>query len=156
VMALYNVPVVPLKVYAGYEYIQYRNPDTPLAIGFDDIGGYKLGAVNNAAYAHEKLLQVFWAGAKYTFVKKLDLTAAYYGYHQASYATGALAGCDGTQAGTCAGHTTAASIDADYRFSKRFDTYAGVMYTSVSGGQANGYLFATDTFTTTAGFRFRF
>ena len=41
-------------------------------------------------------------------------------------------------------------------WTKRFDTYVGVMYSKVSGGQANGYLFATDTFDPTIGFRFRF
>jgi predicted porin len=157
VMALYAVPAIPLKIFGGYEYIWYKDPRNPLAIGADDIGGYKLGAVNNTAYlAHDKILQVYWLGAKYTVRKQLDLTAAYYGYHQNAYATGALAGCDGTQNGACAGRTAAASLDADYRWTKRFDTYAGLMYTKVYGGQANGYLFATDTINPTIGFRFRF
>lgn len=160
VMALYNVPAIPLKLYGGYEYIYFKNPTNPLAIGFDDIGGYKLGAVNNNAFAHEKILQVFWAGAKYTYAKKLDLTAAYYGYHQSNYSatTAALDGCavNDISAGTCSGNTQVVSLDADYRWTKRFDTYAGVMYSKVNGGQANGYVFYTFSIDPTIGFRFRF
>jgi predicted porin len=159
VMGLYNVPAVPLKLYVGYENIWYKNPHNPLAIGADDIGGYKLGAVNNNAFPHEKILQVFWAGAKYTVAKKLDLTVAYYGLHQSEYATGAaLAGCaaNDVSAGTCTGNEQVASVDADYRWTKRFDTYAGVMYSKVNGGLANGFIFFTNTIDPTIGFRFRF
>ena len=73
------------KIYGGYEHIEFANPKDPLAIGFDDIGGYKLGAVNNAAFPHARLYDVFWAGVKYTFWKQLDLTAAIYGLNQNSY-----------------------------------------------------------------------
>jgi predicted porin len=159
-MALYNVPAVPLKLYGGYEYIYFKNPRNPLAIGFDDIGGYKLGSVNNTAFPHEKILQVFWAGAKYTVAKKLDLTGAYYGYHQSNYSatTAALNGCavNDLSAGTCSGNTQVVSLDADYRWTKRFDTYAGAMYSKVNGGQANGYVFYTHSIDPTVGFRFRF
>ena len=49
-----------------------------------------------------------------------------------------------------------------YRWTKRFDTYIGVMYSRVQGGRANGYLLATathsyaDAYDPTVGFRFRF
>jgi predicted porin len=155
IMALYNLGFVPLKLYASFEHIRYENPETPLAIGFDDIGGYKLGAVNNAAYPKQKILDVYWAGVKYTTLGNLDLTAAYYGYHQNSYGVGATAGCTGITAGTCSGTETVLSVDADYRWTKRFDTYAGIMYSSVSDGLANGYIKTTDA-NPTIGFRFRF
>ena len=48
------------------------------------------------------------------------------------------------------------SFDADYRLSKRFDVYAGVMYTGVKDGLANGYVYHTTDITTTAGVRFKF
>ncbi len=57
---------VPLKIFAGYEHISYANPSSPLPAGFDDIGGYKLAFVNNAAFPNDKILQVYWAGVKYT------------------------------------------------------------------------------------------
>jgi predicted porin len=154
IMALYNFGAP--KIYAGYEHIQFANPTTPLAAGFDDIGGYKLAFVNNAAFPNDKNLQVFWAGAKYTVLSKLDLTAAYYGYKQNSYGIGANAGCSTTKAGTCSGTEAAVTFSADYRFTKRFDVYGGVMYTNVAGGLASGFDFSTNTVDPTIGFRFRF
>jgi predicted porin len=154
IMALYNFGAP--KIYAGYEHIQFANPTTPLAAGFDDIGGYKLAFVNNAAFPNDKNLQVFWAGAKYTVLSKLDLTAAYYGYKQNSYGVGANAGCSTTKAGTCSGTEAAVTFSADYRFTKRFDVYGGVMYTNVAGGLASGFDFSTNTVDPTIGFRFRF
>ncbi|MDB6083602.1 MAG: porin [Gammaproteobacteria bacterium] len=153
VMGLYNMGAP--KFFFGYEHIRYANPSTPLAAGFDDIGGYKLAFVNNAAFPTDKILQVYWAGVKYTLIPELDLTAAYYGYHQNSYGTGANAGCSGVQAGTCSGTLDAYSIDADYRLTKRFDAYAGVMYTGVHNGLANGYLHTTDM-NPTIGIRYKF
>jgi predicted porin len=154
VQALYNMG--PAKFYVGYEHIQFANPTDPLAAGFDDIGGYKLAVVNNAAFPNDKILQVFWAGAKYTVLSKLDLTVGYYGYKQNAYGAGDVAGCHGTQSGTCSGDELALSFSADYRFTKRFDIYAGIMYTDVMGGLANGYEFNTETTDPTVGFRFRF
>jgi predicted porin len=153
-MAMYNFGAP--KVYAAYEHIEYSNPSTPLAAGFDDIGGYKLAYVNNAAFPHNKVLEVYWLGAKYTLVSKLDLTVAYYGVRQNSYGVGANAGCHGTQAGTCSGDENVYSFSADYRFTKRFDTYAGIMYSSVQGGLANGFIYNTTNANPTVGFRFRF
>jgi predicted porin len=154
VMALYNLGDV--KLYGGYEHITFKNPQDPLAPGFDNIGGYKLAYVNNAAFPNNKILQVYWAGLKYTMVHKLDLTAAFYGYSQNSYAAGADAGCSSTLSGACSGREIALSVSGDYRFTKRFDVYAGAMYTAVYDGLANGYIFNTNDIDPTVGFRFRF
>jgi predicted porin len=155
IMGLYNFGAT--KVYAGYEHIQFSNPETPLPVGFEDIGGYKLAVVNNTAYPNNKILQVFWGGVKFTPPgTKLDLTGAFYGYEQNSYAAGADAGCSTTISGACSGHEIAVSFDADYRFTKRFDMYIGAMYTAVYGGLANGYDFYTFDIDPTVGFRFRF
>jgi hypothetical protein len=40
--------------------------------------------------------------------------------------------------------------------SKRFDGYAGVMYSGVKDGLANGYPYHTTDITTTMGVRFKF
>jgi predicted porin len=144
------------KIYAGYEHIQFANPTTPLPVGFDDIGGYKLAVVNITAFPNDKTLQVFWAGAKYTVLSNLDLTVAYYGYKQNAYGTGADTGCSTTVSGTCSGTETSFSFSADYRFTKRFDIYAGAMYTNVAGGLASGFDFSTNDVDPTIGFRFRF
>jgi predicted porin len=44
---------------------------------------------------------------------------------------------------------------ADYRLSKRFDVYGGVMYSKVAGGQASGYLHDSNI-SPMIGIRFRF
>jgi predicted porin len=153
VMGLYNFGAP--KIFAGYEHIQYANPSTPLPAGFEDIGGYTLVFVNNTAFPNDKVMQVFWAGVKYSVIPALDLTAAFYGYRQNSYGTGVDAGCSGNQAATCSGSLDAFSFDADYRLTKRFDAYAGIMYSGVHNGLANGYLHTTDM-NPTIGVRFVF
>ena len=151
-----SLPLGFSKVFIGYEHIEFSNPKTPLEAGSDDIGGYKLAFVNNAAFPNNKTLQVFWAGAKYTINSNFDLTAAYYGYKQNSYADGANTGCSTNKAGSCSGTENAFSFVADYRWTKRFDTYAGIMWTQVKDGLANGFDFATSTVDPTIGVRWRF
>lgn len=158
IMGMYDFGA--LKAFAGYEHIQYADPKTKLTAGFNDIGGYVLAFVNNqvgaeSTYANDKVLQVFWAGVKYTLASSLDLVASYYGYKQNSYATGKNAGCSTTKAGNCSGTENAVGVSADYRWTRRFDTYAGMMYTGVKDGLANGYE-NTSTIDPTIGFRFKF
>jgi predicted porin len=153
VLGLYNLGV--LKFYGGYEHIKYANPATPMGAGFN-LSAYTVAYVNNAAFPTDKILQVYWAGIRYSVLPSLDLTGAYYGYHQNSYGTGANAGCSTNIAGTCSGTEDVISFDADYRFTKRFDGYAGAMYSGVHDGLANGYLFHTTDLTTTMGVRYKF
>jgi predicted porin len=153
VMATYSFGAP--KLFAGYEHIKFANPGDPLAPGFDDIGGYKLAFVNNAAYDNNKILQVYWAGVRWQ-IEKFELIAAYYGYHQNSYATGSHAGCTDNSNGGCSGTESVVSFSADYHFTKRFDMYVGAMYSSVSDGLANGYDFSTNNVDPTLGLRFQF
>jgi len=154
IMGLYNLGIV--RFFAGYEHISFANPNTPLAAGFDDIGGYKLAFVNNAAFPNDKILQVFWVGAKYKVTPTVELTAAYYGYKQNAFGVGAVAGCSTTVDATCSGTLDAYSFDAVWHLSKRFDAYAGALYTGVHDGLANGYIFHTTDINPTAGVRFTF
>jgi predicted porin len=153
IMGLYNMGV--LKFFGGWEHIKYANPATPLSAGFN-VAAYTMAFVNNTAYPNDRTLQVYWAGVRYTVLPELDLVGAYYGYKQNAYGTGANAGCSTNQSGTCSGTLDAISFDADYRLSKRFDAYAGVMYSGVHDGLASGYLFHTTDITTTTGVRFKF
>jgi predicted porin len=145
-----------LKFYAGYELIKFANPTRPLPVGFVDIGGYVLAVVNDTAYTEEKNLQMWWAGVRYSVLPELDLVAAYYGGHQGAYGTGKLAGCDTRASATCRGSLEALSTQADYHFTRRFDGYAGVLYSGVQNGLANGYTFQTTNINTTIGLRFKF
>ncbi|MDP9065520.1 MAG: porin, partial [Pseudomonadota bacterium] len=153
-MALYEIK--PWKLFAGYEHIKYADPSTPLAAGFTDIGGYVLAFVGNAAYDNPKVLRVYWTGVRYRVIPHLDLTAAYYGYHQNAYGTGAQVVCTTSAAGTCSGRFQAWSLDADYFFNAHFDAYAGAMYSAVHAGAAGGYEFHTTNINPTIGIRCKF
>jgi predicted porin len=152
-MALYEID--PLKFFAGYEYIKYTNPTRPLSAGYNDIGGYVLAFVTNNAYNNSKTVQVYWTGARYTVIPHLDLTVAYYGYHQNAYGTGKQAGCTTAAYSTCSGSFEAFSFDADYFFNKHFDAYLGAMYSGVHDGVASGYL-KTTNINPTVGVRYKF
>jgi predicted porin len=152
-MALYKRD--PLKFFAGYEHIKYANPTTPPNAGFSDIGDYVLAFVTDNAYNNSKTVQVYWTGVRYTVIPHLDLTVAYYGYHQNAYGTGRQAGCTTAAYSTCSGSFEAYSFDADYYFNKRFDAYLGAMYSGVHDGVASGYLNTTNI-NPTVGVRFKF
>jgi predicted porin len=147
--------VDPFKFFAGYEYIKYTNPTTPLSAGFIDIGGYVLAFVNNGAYDTSKIVQVYWTGVRYTVNANLDLTVAYYGSHQDAYGSGTQAGCSTSAHSVCSGSLEAISFDLDYRFNRRFDAYLGAMYSAVREGLASGYLNTTN-FNPTVGVRYKF
>jgi predicted porin len=154
VMALYRLD--PLKFFAGYEHIKYANPSTPLHAGFSDIGGYVLAFVTNNAYANDKVVQVYWAGLRYTVIPPLELAVAYYGYHQNAYGVGKEAGCNTAANSACSGSFEAFSFDADYHFNKHFDAYLGAMYSGVHDGAASGYAFDTTNINPTVGVRYKF
>ena len=153
-MALYKLD--PLKFFAGYEYIKFENPKTPLSAGFVDIGGYVLAVVSNSAYDNPKITQVYWAGLRYAVIPHLELTAAYYGVHQSAYGSGTQAGCTTDAHSVCSGSIEAFSFDADYRFNVHFDAYLGAMYSAVHDGLANGYPFNTTNINPTIGVRYKF
>jgi predicted porin len=156
VMAAYKFVPVPLRLYAGYEHIQYANPVHDVLAGTAGIGGYILAYVNNDAYPDDKKLNVYWAGVRYSVIPQLDVTAAYYGYRQNAYGTGTQAGCSTNAHSTCSGSFSAYSLDFDYRFTRRLDAYAGIMYSGVSDGLANGYLYFTTNINPTIGLRYMF
>jgi predicted porin len=145
----------PIKLFSGYEYIKYTNPRDPLGVGFTDIGGYVLAVVNNTAYDNPKIVQVYWAGVRYTVIPRLDLTAAYYGVHQSAYGSGKQAGCSSDAHSACSGNLEAFSVDADYHFNMHFDGYLGAMYSGVHDGLASGYLYRTNI-NPTIGVRYKF
>lgn len=151
-MLLARYGIGPVKLYAGYENIRYVNPTVPLPVGSTIIGGYTLVTVSNIGFPNARDLQVFWTGAKYAVRSDVDLMAAY--YHQQQNSFGPV-GCSNASLATCSGQLDAVSLVVDYRFAKRFDAYAGVMYSQVSNGLASGFL-NRSTVDPTAGLRFQF
>jgi predicted porin len=131
----------PVKIYAGYEHMKYANPKDPLPVGTVTIGGYVMSVVNNTAFNINKVLEYSWVGVRWSVTKKFDLTTAYYHFKQNSYAANH---CSDTSATTCSGLFHDASMVADYRWTRRFDTYAGVNYSAASDGLASGFLYKND------------
>jgi hypothetical protein len=156
VMAAYQISPIPVKLFAGYEHIQYANPAKGVPVGTSGLGGYIFAFVNGGAYADDKALDVYWGGVRYSILPGLDATAAYYGYRQNAYGTGAQAGCSTDAHSTCSGSFRAYSVDAVYRFTRRLDGYAGIMYSAVSDGLASGYLYDTTNINPTIGVRYTF
>jgi predicted porin len=146
----------PATFFGAYQHITYMNPSIALNPGFDDIGGYTLAYVNNTAYKKaDKELGVYWAGVRYTVNENLTAAIAYYGEKQYAYATGADFNCSNTVSGSCSGHLNVASVSLVYHFTKRFDSYAGAMWSNVSHGLANGYT-ETTMIDPTLGLRYSF
>jgi predicted porin len=158
VMLLARYTIGPVKLFAGYEHMQFANPNNPLTPGSFIPGGYSLGAVNNTNFTTDKILEVFWGGVKYGVRPDLDLSVAYYHEDQNSFQSGAVnvgGACTTSAFAQCSGQLNAASFVADYRFAKRFDAYAGIMWSQVSNGLANGFL-QRSSIDPTIGLRFQF
>ena len=139
---------------------QFANPSTPLAPGNFLEGGYTIGVVNNTNFATDKILQVFWGGARYAVRPDVDLVAAYYHEEQNSFQGGTPATlnaghCSDASLAQCSGQLDALSFLVDYKFAKRFDAYAGMMWSEVSNGLANGFL-QRSSIDPTVGMRFQF
>jgi predicted porin len=142
----------PFKLSAGFEHLKYQNPSLPLTADFSGQGGYFISVVNNSAFPNDKKIDVSWVGLKYLITPDFDITGAVYNYDQDSYA---VVKCSNASSGQCSGDLWAYSVRLDYRWTKRFDTYAGAMYSNVENGLANGYL-KTNTVDPMIGFRFQF
>jgi predicted porin len=144
VAAKYTIGAV--KLFAGYERIDFANPNNPLAPGAFIEGGYTVFAPNNTNFTSDKILQTVWVGARYAATRDLDLTVAYYHEHQNSFiignGTNPTGACSNALSAGCSGQLDAVSFVADWRFARHFDAYAGIMWSQVQNGLANGFLLA--------------
>jgi predicted porin len=122
------------KVFAGYEYIWQANPANPLGVGASAQGGYLLSGVEDDNLDAPKRVQVWWTGAKYAVDKKTDITFAW--YHQLQHDFRVPSTCSPTAGfrASCAGTLNEWSLYTDHHFTKRFDAFAGIAYSNVSGG----------------------
>ena len=126
----------PFKVFAGYEYIWMNNPADPLGVGASDQGGYFLSGVEDNNLDSEKLVNIWWTGAKYTYSKKTDFTFAWYQQRQNDFRLPPTCSVSVGFRASCAGSLNEGSFYIDHHFTKRFDSFAGVAYSWVSGGLA--------------------
>jgi predicted porin len=170
---------IPLTLYLGYEWIQFANPSDSQTRFWDDgflfmdptaPGGHgsvpsaNLTSINNNAFnalcgtgtgCKDEIFQVVWTGAKYGITRDLDIIGAYYQFFQNQYVNGAGICTVAALHSQCAGNFYVASVVLDWRFLPKWDTYIGTMYSTATGGLANGDI-SRNNLATTAGVRFRF
>jgi predicted porin len=126
----------PFKFFVGYEYIWQNNPSRPLGVGATDQGGYLMSGVEDNNLDSQKLLQIWWTGAKYTYRSKTDFTFAWYEQRQNDFRFPKTCSAAAGFRSSCAGTLDEGSLYADHHFTKRFDTFAGIAYSYVGGGLA--------------------
>jgi predicted porin len=126
----------PFKFFAGYEYIWQNNPKNPLGVGASDQGGYNMSGVEDNNLDTEKLVNIWWTGVKYAYRSKTDFTFSWYQQRQNDFRLPPTCSvADGFRA-SCAGTLNEGSLYVDHHFTKRFDGFAGIAYSWVSGGLA--------------------
>jgi predicted porin len=126
----------PFKFFGGYEHIRQTNPSDPLGVGATAQGGYLLSGVEDNNLDSPKVVQVFWTGVKYAFDTKTVITLSYYREWQNDFRIPATCSLTAGFRSSCSGNLNEVSLYADYHFTKRFDAYAGIAYSDVSGGLA--------------------
>jgi predicted porin len=136
VMAAARYSSGAFKVFAGYEYIWMNNPANPLGVGASDQGGYIMSGVEDNNLDSEKLVQIWWTGAKYTYRSKTDFTFAWYQQRQNDFRLPPTCSVAAGFRASCAGSLNEGSLYLDHHFTKRFDSFAGIAYSYVSGGLA--------------------
>lgn len=126
----------PFKFFAGYEYIWQNNPKNPLGVGASDQGGYIMSGVEDNNLDSEKLVQIWWTGAKYTYRSKTDFTFAWYQQRQNDFRQPPACSPAAGFRASCAGTLNEGSFYVDHHFTKRLDGFAGIAYSYVTGGLA--------------------
>ncbi|HWZ63914.1 MAG TPA: porin [Steroidobacteraceae bacterium] len=125
----------PFKFYGGYEHIRQDNPSNPLGVGAGAQGGYLLSGVEDNNLDSPKIVQVWWTGVKYAYDSRTDITLSYYHEQQNDFRL-PPACTPSSYRSSCAGTLNEVSLYVDHHFTKRFDGYAGIAYSNVSGGLA--------------------
>ena len=126
----------PFKFYGGYEYIWQNNPSHPLGVGALDQGSAYMSSVEDNNLDSTKLVQIWWMGGKYTYRSKTDITLAWYHQQQNDFRRPSACSAEAGFRASCAGDLDEVSLYADHHFTKRFDGFAGIAYSWVSGGLA--------------------
>jgi predicted porin len=110
-----------------------------LGVGASDQGGYIMSGVEDNNLDSEKLVNIWWAGAKYTYQTKTDFTFSWYQQRQNDFRYPQTCSMTVNPPGfrsSCAGTLNEGSFYVDHHFTKRFDGYTGIAYSWVSGGLA--------------------
>ena len=126
----------PFKFFGGYEFIWQNNPTNPLGVGASVQGGYIASGIEDNNLDSEKLVQVWWTGVKYAYDRKTDITFAWYGQAQNTFRVPSTCSVAAGFRSSCAGDLEEGSLYLDHHFAKRFDAFAGLAYSFVTGGLA--------------------
>jgi predicted porin len=126
----------PFKLFGGYEHIRQTNPSNPLGVGALDQGGYVMSGVEDNNLDSPKHVQIWWTGVKYAIDSKTDITASWYHQLQNDFRVPSACSPEAGFRASCAGTLNFWSLYADHHFTKRFDGFAGIAYSYVSGGLA--------------------
>ena len=124
------------KLFAGYEYIRQANPSNPLGVGALDQGSYLMSGVEDNNLDSPKHVQIWWTGVKYAIDSKTDITLSWYHQQQNDFRVPSACSAEAGFRSSCAGDLDEVSLYADHHFTKRFDAFAGIAYSDVSGGLA--------------------
>ncbi len=122
------------KFFGGYEYIWQENPANPLGVGASAQGDYLLSGVEDNNLDSPKRVQVWWTGAKYAVDKKTDITVAWYHQLQHDFRVPSTCSVAAGFRASCAGTLNEWSLYADHHFTERFDVFAGIAVSDVTGG----------------------
>ncbi len=124
------------KYFAGYEHIWQNNPSNPLGVGATDQGGYLMSGVEDNNLDSTKVVQIWWTGLKYAYDKKTDITFSWYGQVQNDFRVPSTCSVAAGFRSSCAGTLDEGSLHLDHHFTRRFDGFAGVAHSFVTGGLA--------------------
>jgi hypothetical protein len=83
-----------------------------------------------------KHVQIWWMGVKYAIDSKTDITASWYHQLQNDFRVPTTCSPEAGFRASCAGTLNFWSLYSDHHFTKRFDAFAGIAYSYVSGGLA--------------------
>jgi hypothetical protein len=136
-MFLVRYKVNKLGLFAGYERESFTNPSDPTNdLACTSIYGQSVSAVSVTPYtvngaSVNKVLKVYWLGARYDWTEKFNTAIAYYEVDQNNFANGGTVAAFPTDQ---SGSTKYWSGLVDYGFTKAFDIYGGYMATTASAG----------------------
>jgi predicted porin len=136
IMAAARYTFDQFRFYGGYEHIRQTNPSNPLGIGASDQGGYILSGVEDSNLDSPKIVQIWWTGVKYAYDSKTDITVSFYQQLQNDFRVPSACSAAAGFRSSCAGTLNEVSLYADHHFTKRFEVFAGIAYSDVSGGLA--------------------
>ncbi|MGD0131019.1 MAG: carboxypeptidase regulatory-like domain-containing protein [Bryobacteraceae bacterium] len=126
----------PVRLFGGYEWIRQTNPSNPLGVGALDQGSVYLSGVEDNNLDSPKIVQIWWTGVKYAVAPKTEITFAWYEQLQNTFRIPSTCSTAAGFRSSCSGSLGFGSLYLDHHFTPRFDGFAGLAYSFVTGGLA--------------------